>query len=454
MSRLFFVFALFISLLAATAAAQESNPAPASQVGATSLPAGERANSLYRAGEASFRDKKFEQAARFFDEAYKLDPSPVLIYNLARAYEEAGQAARAAHYFGVYLARQGDNAPDANEVREKIVRLKAVAQKPPPLDQQVMLASNGGGVPGPAPDPPDTAKMAEARDSGIAHFKKGRFPAAQTKFEEAQGLPGGAKDPVLQLYRAKTAWAMGDVERAFGLVDLAVETAMGKKEEKDILEFSKEIEGVFTLVTFIPSGSGLNKAGLVALTGVINAQKRNQFEKAQGRLATGIMGPQALALPPGEYKVNGTPFTVEAGKPLKVNIPAAVEVATRDPPPATQPLPAPVAERSYLPPWEAWTAFGVAVVATGAATYLGIEATGMAEDANSGSVTERDYPQAKAAFEQRLLGANIAWGVAGAAALTGGVLWWLDATADPTPGTQGDVRIVPTPGGVLMDLSF
>lgn len=79
----------------------------------------ERAAAAYREGSAAFKAGRFAKALESFEKAYKLDPSPILLYNLARAYEEMGNAEKAIENFELYLARVPD-APDRAEVETRI----------------------------------------------------------------------------------------------------------------------------------------------------------------------------------------------------------------------------------------------------------------------------------------------------------------------------------------------
>jgi hypothetical protein len=60
----------------------------------------------YEAGKVLFKEKKFDDAISEFLIAYGLDPTPVHIYNIARAYEEKGDIAQAIEYFKRFIAME------------------------------------------------------------------------------------------------------------------------------------------------------------------------------------------------------------------------------------------------------------------------------------------------------------------------------------------------------------
>ncbi len=96
----------------------------------------EKARVSYQAGVTAFRAQDYSAALGHFERAYKLDPSPVLIYNLARAHEEMGHGARAIEHYELYLDRQPD-AADRADVERRIRVMRAILDReqaavPPP----------------------------------------------------------------------------------------------------------------------------------------------------------------------------------------------------------------------------------------------------------------------------------------------------------------------------------
>jgi hypothetical protein len=76
-----------------------------------------------------------------FGEAYRLDPAPNLLFNMARAYEKMGNDSQAHVYYGRFLASPGISAPAEARARNLLVatmdRLDAAAalaaSAPPPF---------------------------------------------------------------------------------------------------------------------------------------------------------------------------------------------------------------------------------------------------------------------------------------------------------------------------------
>lgn len=87
-----------------------------------------QAEAAYQDGAKSFGAKDFSRALKLFDHAFKLDPSPILLYNIARCHEEMGTLEPAIRNFELYLARAPD-APDRNDVERRIRVMEAIKKR-------------------------------------------------------------------------------------------------------------------------------------------------------------------------------------------------------------------------------------------------------------------------------------------------------------------------------------
>lgn len=92
----------------------------------------ERAEAAYAEGVAAFKAEKFKAAIKLFEEAYLLDPSPILLYNIARAHEELGNAEDAYAWFDRYLARN-PSTEDRADVEARMARLSRQRARENPL---------------------------------------------------------------------------------------------------------------------------------------------------------------------------------------------------------------------------------------------------------------------------------------------------------------------------------
>lgn len=82
----------------------------------------------FAAGAAAFEAGDFETAKTWFERAYAADPAPILVYNLARAHEEMGQAEAATRYFRAYLEAAPD-ATDRADVERRIRVMEAIVER-------------------------------------------------------------------------------------------------------------------------------------------------------------------------------------------------------------------------------------------------------------------------------------------------------------------------------------
>ncbi len=84
------------------------------------------AEKLVQDGLSLARTKKFRDAVKKFEEAFKLYPHPEIQHNLARAHEELGELTRAYDYFSAALQNDYAFAPDG---RQRLSRIDAELRK-------------------------------------------------------------------------------------------------------------------------------------------------------------------------------------------------------------------------------------------------------------------------------------------------------------------------------------
>ena len=92
-----------------------------------------RAIRLFEESETAFAERRYEAATTLLREAYALEPEPVLLYNLARAFEELGDDVHALEAIDAYLASSIDpsSRTEALERRERIAARIALRPRPP-----------------------------------------------------------------------------------------------------------------------------------------------------------------------------------------------------------------------------------------------------------------------------------------------------------------------------------
>lgn len=83
----------------------------------------ERAKELYEQGAAAYAARKNFEAIELFRQSGALEPSPLLSYNMALAYEEAGDLRNALKHFREYAS--ASNQADADEIQTRITKLES-----------------------------------------------------------------------------------------------------------------------------------------------------------------------------------------------------------------------------------------------------------------------------------------------------------------------------------------
>lgn len=116
------------------------------------------AAAAYSEGQKKFVGKDFAGAAKLFVEAYRLDPDPAYLFNIAQAYRLAQQCAEASTYYQQFLATVPE-APNATSVRGHIQEMDTCAKEqaakaaPPPPPDEIA----------PVPEPPPPPETGNGR---------------------------------------------------------------------------------------------------------------------------------------------------------------------------------------------------------------------------------------------------------------------------------------------------
>lgn len=111
--------------------------APRSALAQGDEAAAEQALQLFDQSKVAYQNGKFDEAIDLLKAAYRLSPEPVLLYNLARAYEGKGMLREAADEYARYLETPGE-IPDRGAIEAKVKTLRELADKqeqptePPP----------------------------------------------------------------------------------------------------------------------------------------------------------------------------------------------------------------------------------------------------------------------------------------------------------------------------------
>jgi len=78
----------------------------------------------FKAGQDYYSQGRYEKAIEEFEEAYRLDPRPLLLFNIAQTYEKMGNVIKAIEMFKKYLAADPDTE-ERESLLNKIANLEA-----------------------------------------------------------------------------------------------------------------------------------------------------------------------------------------------------------------------------------------------------------------------------------------------------------------------------------------
>jgi tetratricopeptide (TPR) repeat protein len=109
-------------------------PAPARADGPTPA-ARTRAAELFKNGAEAYRKGNFQGTVNLLKEAYALDPQPVILYNLGRAYEGLGDGDAAMDAYRRYLEAD-PKAPDRPSIEQRLATLQRSKDEKAALEKQ------------------------------------------------------------------------------------------------------------------------------------------------------------------------------------------------------------------------------------------------------------------------------------------------------------------------------
>jgi len=93
------------------------------------LGANPKVTSLVKEGDRLYKDNKYAEAAETLKKAYALEPSPVLLYNIARAYDQAGELQPALDYYRQYTSQEGSDPALVKKANLAMDRLRTLVAK-------------------------------------------------------------------------------------------------------------------------------------------------------------------------------------------------------------------------------------------------------------------------------------------------------------------------------------
>ena len=346
------------------------------------------AKRFYLEAKTLYGEGDYPAAARRLAQALKLDPAAVLYFNLGQALRLAGDARGAINAYTTFL-KMDPHATNAATARERMVEL---AQ-----------AMAGSAVPDTTP-PRITAQLPAS------------VPAGQL-FELAATMqdPSGIFQPKLMYRRAGQSSYIG--------------VGMSGGQERFVAALPAMEPGTLELYfeAYDGKGNGPSRDGTptypLRVTVLATPVPRGLDEPpvhpnfvAPGNGSAPALHPRSAAAEPGfvlppvsnpDHLIGTAPVPPGAAHPRRGPSTALGVSGT-----STWRLPA-------------WVSSGVTVAALGVGAYFISAAAGGASRASSAE-TQSAVDAARADAQHDTLGANISFGTAAVAAVTAGVMWWLE----------------------------
>jgi len=242
-TRLPWVAAVALVLTLEAIAQAPVTPRALAQTSTENSDAEARAMELFEESETHYRAGRFREAIVLLNEAYRLHPAPVLLYNLARAHEGLGEFSEALQAYRLYLAAE-PTARDRGAIEKRIVMLETKLREQRARDERRAPHEGGGAVaPVPQPMPQPASKpnpapwvllgvgaLAVAAGAAVLGVAAARHEAAE---DEPEGLRAQELQDVAKRFEAAggATLAVGSAAVVSGLiwgtVDLTVSPEIG-----------------------------------------------------------------------------------------------------------------------------------------------------------------------------------------------------------------------------------
>lgn len=246
-----------------------------------------RAEAIATEAKFLFKQKAYEEAAARFFEAYTLVNKPALLFNAARAYEEAGNIDRAAALFRAYIELDGVGADGKAEASKRLAPLEKVLAERKAAESA--LASKAAAE-------QEAAQRAEAQRQAAVEAE--RRKAADARLEaERQAARAAGERANAERRAAEDAAARANTPGGSGVGASGV-GASGSAVERKLPWLQIGVTGGAALTSGILYGLALSEADSArALEGKVttDAQKVTYLDRASrartfqaGAIITGI----------------------------------------------------------------------------------------------------------------------------------------------------------------------
>jgi hypothetical protein len=164
--------------------------------------------------------------------------------------------------------------------------------------------------------------VAHAEDTAAWHLaqarqfvKRGWYVDARAQIEAALLLPSGLLSHEAHRLGAQVCYELLDIDRAVQLADVAVQLAVEDAERDQDRAFAAFLRQNFGFVELSPPREGMTSRLQVELTSVLfDADLKRLFHDQAARLHEPTRLPARIALPAGDYLVNGLEVRIEAQK--------------------------------------------------------------------------------------------------------------------------------------------
>ncbi|WP_404369697.1 TonB-dependent receptor domain-containing protein [Corallococcus coralloides] len=189
----------------------------------------------FRNGMTLIEQKNFDEGIAELEAAYAIKPHPSVLYNIARAYQDAGRLDEALDAYKRYLA---SNPPDAANVQAQVTRLEATRQaaqaEAPEPGAQPGTAGSATGLP--MPPPPPTSIQAQQQLATLMERLEKAVARAESMSAQPQAPQQPAATPGPTTVSSSGGGESGDTSGDQGLVPYEERVVTASRRAQSSLE--------------------------------------------------------------------------------------------------------------------------------------------------------------------------------------------------------------------------
>lgn len=243
-----------------------------------------KATALVKEGERLYKENKYRESAESLKKAYDLEPQGVLLYNIARAYDQAGELKIALDYYRQFVGQDGADPQLVKKANLAMDRLRTLVAKDEATSQVNDAEKKRLEDEAKSAKESAAAEAEKARAQKEAYEKREKAAAAEAQSKSSSRLVAGVVVGGVAVAALGTGIAFGVLSGSSKSSFQAATTVADKKR----FENETRTRGYIADVGYIAAGAAAIVAIIVWPKGGSSAPKA--VEVVLGPTSVGLQG--------------------------------------------------------------------------------------------------------------------------------------------------------------------